>query len=101
MGNIGAGELMLIFLVALLLFGAKRIPEIARGLGQGIREFKGAMNDIKREITIEETRSNARIQPPQYGRNASMNYPPTVEPAPNTEPKPSTTEAPEVPSNPE
>ncbi|MBI1978199.1 MAG: twin-arginine translocase TatA/TatE family subunit [Candidatus Omnitrophica bacterium] len=42
----GPMELLLIFLVVLLLFGAKRIPEIARGLGQGIKEFKKTISDI-------------------------------------------------------
>lgn len=52
MGNIGWTELLLIFLVVLLVFGAKRIPEIARGLGKGIREFKDATTDIKKELTV-------------------------------------------------
>jgi sec-independent protein translocase protein TatA len=52
MGNVGWTELLLIFLVILLVFGAKRIPEIARGLGRGIREFKDATTDIKRELTV-------------------------------------------------
>lgn len=50
MGSIGAPEILIIFLVILLLFGAKRIPEIARGLGKGIREFKSATRDIADEI---------------------------------------------------
>ena len=54
MGNLGATEIILILLVVLLLFGAKRIPEIARGLGKGIREFKDATHDIKREITMSD-----------------------------------------------
>ena len=41
-GGLGPWELMLIFLVVLLIFGAKRIPEIAQGLGKGIKEFKKA-----------------------------------------------------------
>lgn len=41
---------MIIFLAILLLFGAKRIPDLARGLGQGIKEFRKASDDIKREI---------------------------------------------------
>jgi len=49
-GGIGVQELLLIFLVVLLLFGAKRIPEIAKGLGKGIRDFKQAMNETKEEI---------------------------------------------------
>jgi len=51
LGGIGAQELILIFLVILLLFGAKRIPEIAHGLGKGMREFKKAMREAQDEIT--------------------------------------------------
>ena len=49
-GGIGVQELLLIFLVVLLLFGAKRIPDIANGLGKGIRDFRRAMNETKDEI---------------------------------------------------
>lgn len=45
--------MILIVLVIILLFGAKKIPELARGLGKGIREFKDASSDIKREIEKE------------------------------------------------
>ena len=48
--GIGPWEILLIFLVVLLLFGAKRIPEIAKGLGKGITEFKRGMQDVKDEI---------------------------------------------------
>ncbi len=50
MGMPGGFEWILIILVVLLLFGAKRIPELARGLGQGIQEFRKASDDIKKEI---------------------------------------------------
>lgn len=43
-------EILLIFLVVLILFGAKRIPDIAQGLGKGIREFKKAVKDTQKEI---------------------------------------------------
>jgi sec-independent protein translocase protein TatA len=48
--NIGTPELMAIMFVALLLFGGKKLPELARGLGKGIREFKDASEGVKREI---------------------------------------------------
>ncbi len=48
--NIGGGSLILIFLVIVLLFGAKRIPELARGLGRGIREFKDATKEIQDDL---------------------------------------------------
>lgn len=53
---IGAPELIFIFLIVLLLFGSKRIPEFAKMMGKGVREFKKATEDIKREIN-EETKS--------------------------------------------
>ena len=46
----GGWEWVIIALVVLLLFGAKRIPELTRGLSQGIREFKGAVDDAKQEL---------------------------------------------------
>ncbi|TAF33671.1 MAG: twin-arginine translocase TatA/TatE family subunit [Cytophagales bacterium] len=49
-GGIGGWELLLILFVVLLLFGAKRIPDLARGLGKGLREFKEATNEIKSDI---------------------------------------------------
>lgn len=49
--NIGGPEMILIIFVALLLFGGEKLPEIARGLGKGIRDFKDASEGVKREIT--------------------------------------------------
>ena len=49
-GGLGMGEMVLIFLVVLLLFGAKRLPEIGSSLGKGIREFKSSMTEVKREV---------------------------------------------------
>ncbi len=49
-GGLGMGEMILIFLVVLLLFGAKKLPEIGSSLGKGIREFKSSVRDIEREI---------------------------------------------------
>ena len=60
-GNLGTGEMILIVLVILLLFGAKRIPDLARGLGKGIREFKDATNEIKSDI--EKSASEPRQNP--------------------------------------
>jgi sec-independent protein translocase protein TatA len=54
MGSLGMQELLLIFLVVLLLFGSKRLPELARGLGKGISEFKKAANDLKSELDISD-----------------------------------------------
>jgi sec-independent protein translocase protein TatA len=56
-GNLGFPELMIIMVVILLLFGAKRIPEIAGSMGKGIREFKKNINDATREVTSETNSS--------------------------------------------
>ncbi|MBD1393978.1 Sec-independent protein translocase subunit TatA/TatB [Mucilaginibacter glaciei] len=48
--NIGGGEMILIVFAALMLFGGEKLPELARGLGKGIRDFKDASEDVKREI---------------------------------------------------
>lgn len=58
--NIGTPELMFILLVALLLFGGDKLPELARGLGKGIREFQDASDNVKREIhrNINEVKNN-------------------------------------------
>lgn len=48
--NMGGGEMMMILVAVLLLFGGKKLPELARGLGKGIREFKDASEGVKREI---------------------------------------------------
>ncbi len=50
LGGVGVQELILVFLVVLILFGAKRIPDIAQGLGRGIRDFRKAMKDTTDEI---------------------------------------------------
>jgi sec-independent protein translocase protein TatA len=62
MGSLGGFEWLVIILVVLLLFGAKKIPELARGLGQGINEFKRASEDIKKEIDAGKNEANQTKQ---------------------------------------
>ena len=50
LGNLGASELTLIFLIVVLMFGGNKIPELMRGLGKGIREFNSAKNSVEDEI---------------------------------------------------
>ncbi len=57
-GNLGAGEIILILLVILILFGAKKIPELARGLGKGMSEFKKGLKDVEDEIKNTEKEAN-------------------------------------------
>ncbi len=56
-GSIGPSEILLILLIVLLLFGAKRIPEIMRGIGEGLREFRKAASEATSEIkrAVDET----------------------------------------------
>lgn len=49
-GNLGAGELLIILFVFLILFGAKKIPDLAQGIGKGMREFKKALNEVEDNI---------------------------------------------------
>lgn len=58
--GLGIGETVLIFLVVLLLFGAKRLPEIGTSLGKGIREFKSSVREIETSV-----RSEAELKPPR------------------------------------
>ena len=62
--NLGTGEILLILLVVLLLFGAKRLPELARGLGKGINEFRDAVDDSKKQIMDETKRDNMEDSEP-------------------------------------
>jgi len=50
LGGVGAQEILLIGVVVLVLFGAKKIPEFMRGLGKGVKEFKDGINDMKSEV---------------------------------------------------
>lgn len=62
--GLGMGEMILIFLVVLLVFGAKRLPELGTSLGKGIREFKSSVREIETEIktppSIEDTTSASK-----------------------------------------
>lgn len=48
--NLGGGELLVIFLFILLFFGSKNIPNLAKGMGKGIRQFRNAMNDVRSDL---------------------------------------------------
>jgi len=52
-GNLGFGEILVILIIVLLLFGAKRIPEIAGSMGKGIREFRKSMSDVQNTVVSE------------------------------------------------
>ena len=52
-GNLGAGEIVIIALVILLLFGGKKIPDLMKGIGKGVKSFKDGLNEIEKDITEE------------------------------------------------
>jgi len=75
-GNLGFPELLIIMVVILLLFGAKRIPEIAGSMGKGIREFKKNINEATREVTSEtkpplESDTQSRLTSAELERRAT------------------------------
>lgn len=82
MFGIGAQELIIIFFIVLLLFGANRIPEIAKGMGRGIRDFKKATRDIEDDLNLRE--DPPRIHP----RPESAS---TARPEKQAEPQPDST----------
>jgi sec-independent protein translocase protein TatA len=59
-GNLGTGEIVIIALVVLLLFGGKKIPELMKGIGKGVKSFKDGMNDIEKEITSEPEKKDEK-----------------------------------------
>ena len=61
--NLGGGEIIIVLLVVLLFFGSNKIPELARGLGRGMREFKDATSGVQREIE-ESMRETPKKAPP-------------------------------------
>jgi sec-independent protein translocase protein TatA len=91
MFGLGAPELLLIFFVVLLLFGAKKLPELAQGLGKGIREFKKAMKDTEEDVkgSVDVTNRPPTNQPPYTQPNQQSPYnppPPQYNPPPPTNP---------------
>lgn len=63
MGPIGMQEMVMIFIIILLLFGAKKLPELARGIGKSMGEFKKARDEFEREITSAEVETRTSKEP--------------------------------------
>ena len=55
LGNLGTGEIIIIAIIVLLLFGGKKIPELMKGLGKGIRNFKDGVKGIEDDINLTDT----------------------------------------------
>ena len=58
LGIIGTGEIILIALVVLLLYGGKKIPELMKGIGKGVKSFKDGMNEIEKDITDDTPKTD-------------------------------------------
>lgn len=74
-GNLGFGEILLILVVVLLLFGAKRLPEVGSSIGKGIREFKRSISDTQDAIMGSD--EQARNAPPRSSADAPPQSPQT------------------------
>ncbi|HEX6372431.1 MAG TPA: twin-arginine translocase TatA/TatE family subunit [Longimicrobium sp.] len=87
--GLGPFELVLIFFVMLLLFGAKRLPELANGMGKGIRDFKRALNGVDEQSIQANAQQNYLAQPAVPGQPLSTAAPTAVpaEPAVGGEPR--------------
>lgn len=100
LGDIGGSELMLIMVVILIFFGANKIPELARGLGKGIREFKDASSQIRSEFEQSGNQpappQQQHAQPNLYVQPQHLGAPVEPQPVAHVVPEPVAYVAPEV-----
>jgi sec-independent protein translocase protein TatA len=93
LGSIGMPELILIFIVALIVFGPKKLPEIGKSLGKGLAEFKRASDDFKQSIQkeVDGLKEEAKIEVPSLTSPAvpAEPAPPAPPPAADSAVKPS------------
>jgi len=81
--NLGPMEMILVMLVLLLVFGARRLPELGSGLGKGIREFRRSMKDIQEDVTraddssrqIQSPAPRAQVTPPAEATRTPVEQP--------------------------
>jgi sec-independent protein translocase protein TatA len=73
MGPLGFNEILLILLIVLLLFGAKKIPELMRGVGKGMREFTDAKNQAQREMEAGMNERETKVDPVTPVSGAAIN----------------------------
>ena len=85
----GGGEIVLILAVVLILFGAKKLPELAKGLGQGIKEFKKATREVSDELNsaMQDTPAQTTYQPPKAITEPPEHAAAAPATPPNTQPK--------------
>ena len=87
--SIGWPEIILVLAVFLLLFGAKRLPEIARSIGKSMKEFKKATKDVKKELSVDDDLDddNPPYPPEKDNRKGPSKQPPVDESSENDESK--------------
>ena len=75
-GSVGVPELIIIFTIALIIFGPRKLPELGKSLGKSLAEFKRASNELKNtldeEIRMEERRSAERQEPPRVASHTPV-----------------------------
>ncbi|HIX21597.1 MAG: twin-arginine translocase TatA/TatE family subunit [Parabacteroides sp.] len=59
-GNLGTGEIIIIALIVLLLFGGKKIPELMKGLGKGVKNFKDGVKGLEEDIKVDDTENKGK-----------------------------------------
>jgi len=79
LGSVGVPELIIIFTIALIIFGPRKLPELGKSLGKSLAEFKRASNELKNtldeEIRMEERKSQERQEPPRVAEFHDVNSP--------------------------
>src|SRR2546425_6373034 len=101
--NLGFPEMIFIFVMALIIFGPKKMPEIGRQIGRALNEFKKASNEFKAQIEseishLDVTESSPQILPPSQPNTGTVTY---SKPAPTTEPRASEEAASTVTASPD
>ncbi|HQQ76811.1 MAG TPA: TatA/E family twin arginine-targeting protein translocase [Thermoanaerobaculia bacterium] len=91
MGNLGMPELIMIMVLALLLFGPKKLPEIGKQVGKALGEFKRASNDLKRTIEDEMEKASSAVKIDDPPKTEPENSAPALAPSDGTISRPSET----------
>jgi TatA/E family protein of Tat protein translocase len=98
MGSFGMGEMLIVFIIALIIFGPRKLPELGKALGKSISEFKKASNDLRSTIE-EEIRAENQAKPaPPATASAEPQILPPSEPVEANAPTAPATEASTTPS---
>jgi|tagenome__1003787_1003787.scaffolds.fasta_scaffold20185318_2 sec-independent protein translocase protein TatA len=92
--NIGPGELIIVAVIVLLIFGPGRLPDVGQALGKGIREFRKAATDVTEATRLDSTPTPSNTATP--GAAADASTPPATTPAPSAAPVPPPAPAPGV-----